>query len=232
MALDDFIDSSTSVTGAGLTSAAAVMMPGAAVSAWILAAMQIASIADPAQMSHAASAHDALATKISGFKTQLDDAVNQKIPPAQLSSDDKNALLTNQVEPAKAALDSTAKVHTTIANSLRTQAGGSQSMGWLSLGIGTAMMTLAVSTTAEAATLFGIPAALAQQFAGSSTMSGIFKSALTLFQSVMGLVAKLLTTSKMALGGLGLMDVMHSMMGGTAMSTSKPIVAPMQVMSA
>jgi hypothetical protein len=231
MGFDDIMDSAPSVAGAAMSGWAAAVMPGAAVSAWILTAMQVAAISDPAQMAHAASSHDALATKISGFKTQLDDAVNKQIPPAQLTSDDKNALVKNQVEPAKAALDATAKAHTTIADALRSQASSSTTIGRLSSVVGAAMLTLALSTTAQEATLFGIPAALAEQAEGSSMLSTLFQRALVLLKSVAGLVAKLLMAKGVAISALGMLDVSHILSSGSQMSAAKPVAAPMQVMS-
>lgn len=186
-----------------MTASAAYMMPGAAWSAWALAAMQAACISDPSQMAHAASAHDAVAAKVQAHKADLNNAVAQKIPPTAFSSQDKDAFTNGQVQPFTTALDQTAALHTSISKALEGQATVHSVTAGLSLLIGGIMLTTAVSSVAAEATLIGAPAAIAAQNAVSLSQNTLFRSALIRLQAYAGTSSTFLTSVKGLLALLG-----------------------------
>jgi hypothetical protein len=199
MSFDDFLDSTPSVSGFGMTSAAAVIMEGFVPMAVLLAAMQGTAISDPAQMSHAASRHDDVAAQAKKLQGQLNAAVAAHIPLDKFSSDDKNAFTTEQLQPYLDNLGKTADTHTAIATALRGQASAQQTIGLVSMAMGGFMLASATCLIAGLATLFGIPAAIAAANAGTSAGSSVFRQALVILQALAGGTAKVLMMGKVVL---------------------------------
>ncbi|MCO5996128.1 hypothetical protein [Actinoallomurus rhizosphaericola] len=217
MALDDFIDSAPSVTGAAMVGYSSIFVPSAIPLALLLGT----AISDPAQIWHAGDRHNASAAQAEKAKTELIQAVDRVSQQDGWKGEAKQTFESTAVEPYKMGLDSTSQGHKGIADSLAALARAYMGAGLLSMTIGGICVACA---TAVAGTLWLPGANVATESAAMATVrvaTTTFQRLLTRLLTLLGKAANLMKSIK-GLLGLGALYYGGGYMKNMELGASKP----------